>query len=30
VIARDVVRQMGLDAEQVELTMRTGELHDVA
>jgi two-component system, cell cycle response regulator len=29
VIARDVARQMGLDAEQVELTMRTGELHDV-
>ena len=27
--ARDVARQMGLGAEDVELTMRTGELHDV-
>jgi two-component system cell cycle response regulator len=29
VFARDVAREMGLAPEQVELTMRTGELHDV-
>jgi diguanylate cyclase (GGDEF)-like protein len=28
-LARDVARRMGLDAETVELTLRTGELHDV-
>jgi two-component system cell cycle response regulator len=27
--ARDVARQMGLEPEQIELTLRTGELHDV-
>ena len=29
IFARDVARQMGLEAEQIELTLRTGELHDV-
>jgi two-component system cell cycle response regulator len=29
VFARDVARQMGLAPEQIELTLRTGELHDV-
>jgi two-component system, cell cycle response regulator len=29
VFARDVAREMGLAPEDVELTMRTGELHDV-
>jgi diguanylate cyclase (GGDEF)-like protein len=29
VFARDVAREMGLAPEQVELTLRTGELHDV-
>ncbi len=29
IFARDVARQMGLEPEQIELTMRTGELHDV-
>jgi diguanylate cyclase (GGDEF)-like protein len=29
IFARDVARQMGLGPETVELTMRTGELHDV-
>jgi two-component system cell cycle response regulator len=29
VFARDVARQMGLVPEQIELTLRTGELHDV-
>jgi two-component system, cell cycle response regulator len=29
VFARDVAREMGLEPEQIELTLRTGELHDV-
>jgi two-component system cell cycle response regulator len=29
IFARDVARKMGLEPEQVELTLRTGELHDV-
>jgi two-component system, cell cycle response regulator len=29
IFARDVARQMGLEPEQIELTLRTGELHDV-
>ncbi|HYB24634.1 MAG TPA: diguanylate cyclase, partial [Solirubrobacteraceae bacterium] len=28
-LSRDVARRLGLDAETVELTLRTGELHDV-
>jgi two-component system cell cycle response regulator len=29
IFARDVAREMGLEPEQIELTLRTGELHDV-
>jgi two-component system cell cycle response regulator len=29
IFARDVARQMGLEPEEIELTLRTGELHDV-
>ena len=29
IFARDVARQMDLEPEQIELTLRTGELHDV-
>ena len=28
-LSRDVARRLGLDAETIELTLRTGELHDV-
>jgi HD-GYP domain-containing protein (c-di-GMP phosphodiesterase class II) len=28
-LARDVARRLGLDAETIEMTLRTGELHDV-